>query len=225
MEQIGNSCDIVIAHYHSSADQIEEMKTKLHCKIVPVQADFEDQQSTLRFVEAIKALDLDITHILHCASGRTEMKRFAKLPWENYQKMLDTQVRSLFYVLSAFLPEMAKRKAGKVVTVLSSYVTGMPPQCLNDYVTAKFALLGMIKALAAEYAAKSVQINAVSPSMMETKFLQNTPELAVAKNAMEHPLKRNATVEDVVPAILFLLSEQSNFITGQNYLVSGGAVI
>ena len=145
--------------------------------------------------------------------------------WNDYSVMLDTQIRSLYYAANCFIPRMAKQQYGKLVTVLSSHVIGTPPAYASAYITAKYAQLGFIKSLAAEYAGKSVQINSVSPSMIETKFLRGMPHLVAEQNSANHPLKRNATVEDVIPAIEFLLSDQSGFITGQNLLVSGGSVI
>lgn len=139
--------------------------------------------------------------------------------------MFDTQVRSFFFVANAFLSKIVCCKQGKIVAVLSYAVYWVIPQGQSNYVAVKYALLGMVKALAVEYASKAVQINAVSPSMMETKFLQNISEIVIGKNAMEPPLKRNVTVDDITPAILFLLSNGSDFITRQNYLISGGLPI
>jgi 3-oxoacyl-[acyl-carrier protein] reductase len=61
--------------------------------------------------------------------------------------------------------------------------------------------------------------------MIETKFLDNLPHITIAQSADNNPLKRNATVEDIVPIIQFLLSEKADYITGQNIVVSGGSVI
>lgn len=145
--------------------------------------------------------------------------------WNSFEDYFNTQLRSLYYVLNCFLPQMAKEKYGKVVVALSSCTVGTPPKFSADYVTAKYAEMGFVKALAAEYAEKSITINAVSPSMMETKFIENISKLAVEQNAERHPLKRNAVVQDVVPMIRFLLSEQSTYITGQNIVVAGGSII
>ena len=134
-------------------------------------------------------------------------------------------MRSLYYAAHAFVPTMAKRKYGKVVVVLSSAVTGTLPVYLNAYNTAKYALLGCMKSLAVEYADRNVQINAVSPGMMETKFLDGLSHLVVEKEAADHPLGRNASVEDVTPVIELLLSDKSGYITGQSILISGGSEI
>lgn len=223
--RIAANFQVIFAHYHQSADKLRELQKSAPCQIELLQADFTSEAETIKLVEKVIESGIHITHILHCPSARLVSKRFRKLSWDDYNVMLNTQIRSLYYAASRFVPRMAEYKYGKVVTVLSSVTAGSPPAYMNAYITAKYAQLGFIKSLAAEYAGKSVQINAVSPSMIETKFLRDMPRLVAEQNAADHPLKRNATVEDIIPAIEFLFSDQSNFITGQNLLVSGGSVI
>ena len=81
-----------------------------------------------------------------------------------------------------------------------------------------------MKALASEYADKNIQINAISPSMIETKFLSDINEKFVELNAYNHPLKRNATVSDIVPIIKLLISSESDYINGTNIPITGGSV-
>ena len=88
--------------------------------------------------------------------------------------------------------------------------------------TVKYALLGLMRNLASEYAAKGVMVNAVSPDMMETKFLSGLPELILEQNAKKNPLGRNIHVEEVTPTIEYLLSSASDIVTGQNIGVTGG---
>lgn len=215
----------IFAHYHRSKEMLERLRQTASCEIRLIQADFTDVQDTMRLTDDVVSSGRSITHVLHCPSAKFENVRFKNLSWEAYEQMLNTQLRSLYYVLHQLLPDMAKKKYGKVVSILSSCTTGIPPAFCNAYVSAKYAQLGFLRALAVEYARKNVQINAVSPSMMETKFLDGLPELIVQKNAQAHPLGRNAGVEDVIPAVEFLLSDGSNFITGQNLLISGGESI
>ena len=117
---------------------------------------------------------------------------------------------------------MAKNKYGKVVVMLTSYTTNIPPKYLASYVTSKYALLGLIKALANEYADKGIRINGISPTMMDTKFLQSIPELIVKQNAMNSPTGKNLSVEEVTPMFEFLLSDKSAAITGQNIAITNG---
>lgn len=222
---IAGNFQTVFAHYHQSADKLRELQKSVPCRMELLRADFTSEAETGRLVEKVAESGVPITHILHCPSAKAENRHFRKTSWNEYQVMLDTQLRSFYYAVNRFVPQMAKQHYGKVVTVLSSVTASTPPSFISPYVTAKYAQLGFVKSLAAEYAGKSVQINAVSPSMMETKFLMDMPHLVAEQNAAGHPLKRNAAVEDIIPVIEFLLSDQSGFMTGQNLLVSGGCVI
>lgn len=222
---IAKNFQTIFAQYHQSMDKLQELQKNVPCKMELLQADFTIEEDTKRLINEVASHGANITHILHCPSARLENIHFKKLGWEDYAVMLNTQLRSLYYAANYFVPNMAKQKYGKVVTILSSVTVGSPPAYMNAYITAKYALLGFVRSLAAEYAGKSVQINAVSPSMIETKFLRDMPHLVVEQNSASHPLRRNATAEDIIPTIEFLLSDQSSFITGQNLLVSGGCVI
>ena len=88
------------------------------------------------------------------------------------------------------------------------------------YVVSKYALLGLTKALAAEYAEKGICVNALSPEMVETRFLSEIPELIVAAAAEKSRRDRILTVSEVLPAIEFLLSEASDTVNGQNLQIS-----
>ena len=85
--------------------------------------------------------------------------------------------------------------------------------------------MGLMKALAQEYAGKGVTINGISPTMIETKFLNDIPDLLVQQNAMNSPTKENLKVQDVVPTISFLLSNNANSITGQNIAITNGNIM
>jgi len=121
------------------------------------------------------------------------------------------------------LPKSSSQYTGEIVLVenMEKYV----PDGDNGYDTGflLLALQGLAKSLAADYASFGVTVNCVMPSMMETKFLADTSELIVQASAEANPMKRNARVEDVVPAMAFLLSEEAGFITGVTLPVTGGS--
>ncbi|MEY8283645.1 SDR family oxidoreductase [Lachnospiraceae bacterium 50-23] len=114
---------------------------------------------------------------------------------------------------------------GKVVIMLSSYTISNPPKFMMNYIMVKYALMGLMKALAVDYAGKRICINGISPSMIETKFLNNINDRIVELNAQNSIAGRNAGVSDIVPGIRFLLSEYSDYVHGINLNISNGNVI
>jgi 3-oxoacyl-[acyl-carrier protein] reductase len=217
-----NEYDRIYAQYCGASKNLIELQQKLGNNVIPIQADFLSEPSINSMIKYLINCAEPITHVLHLTAPRISNVRFKSLSWEMYQKDIDIQIKSIFKVLNTFITDMAKNKYGKIVFMLSSYVVNEPPKYLNSYVAVKYALLGFMKALASEYAEKKININAVSPSMIETKFLTNIPDIVVQSNAENNPMKRNATVDDIIPAIRFLLSDETSYITGQNIIISGG---
>lgn len=217
-----NEFDKIYAHYFSNTNELEKIRVDYYDKIELIQADFCDDKSTEKFMQEIS--DKEINHVVHLSSIAFKNERFSKLTWEDFKYNIDTQLKSLFYILKSTINQMSKNKFGKVVIMLSSCTYNMPPNFICDYVTTKYALLGFMKALSVEYANKGITINGISPSMMETKFLKNIHPSVIEQSALNAPTKRNARVSDVVPMIKYLLSDSSSYITGQNILISGGNI-
>lgn len=214
--------DEIIAQYCHSHDKLEELKKEISAKMELRQADFSDEASTAAFVDKLKAEKFVPTHILHVPAVPIENMRFTEIDWADVEKQLNVQCRSLWLVLQAVIKGMAKAKYGKILLVLSSCSIGVPPKFLAGYVTTKYALMGMGKALASEYAPKGIQVNMISPTMMETKFLEHVYGGVVEQTAAANPLKRNASPEDVAGLIEYLFSDSNTFITGGNFPVTGG---
>ena len=224
ISEISDDMSIILAHYNSSEKKLIHLQSELHTQIVPIKADLLDEKQLIDLINKIKNQYSHPTKILFLAAPKIENIRFKNINWEDYEKDLDVQLKSSVFILKEFLPMMADEKKGKIIFMLSSYTLSVPPKALSHYITVKYALLGFMKSLASEYSEKNIQINAVSPSMVETSFLENIPDKLVELASEAHPLKRNAVPHDIAPLIKFLLSEESNYITGINIPVCGGVV-
>jgi 3-oxoacyl-[acyl-carrier protein] reductase len=119
---------------------------------------------------------------------------------------------------------MVKLPRARVLFVLSSVVHGVPPKFMSMYTVAKYAQLGLMRSLAAEYASTPVRINAISPSMVETRFLEDIADAAVQMSAAANPQGRNATTADLLGAVEFLLSPASDFVHGIDIPIAAGSV-
>lgn len=213
--------DEIVCHYNAHDQHLRELQKSMKSPLVLLQGDFSSDAGITDFVERLAKIQ-GITHVVHCPAIPVDLKAFKKTKWLDTQHMIDVSVHSIYEVLKVVLPSMIKEKKGKVIFILSSYTSGLAPAFMSDYITSKYALLGLMKALASEMAPHQLCINAISPSLTETVFLQNIPALAIEMSAEKNPMKRNALVKDIVPMISFLLSDEANFINGQNILISGG---
>lgn len=165
------------------------------------------------------------THILHLAARKFEYVKFSKFNWDDVLMDLEIGVHSFAEFMKAFLPEMAKNKYGKVVAMLSSVTKGLPPKYLSEYTVSKYALMGLINSLVSEYKEKGININSVSPTMVETSFLENIDERLVEMNAINSGMKRNLKPDEVANVIEFLMSDESEYINGLNLGITGGDII
>jgi 3-oxoacyl-[acyl-carrier protein] reductase len=221
IRQLDGVYDEILCHYNSHTEGLELLKSQLKTPLTLIQADLSDEASTLAFADTLHN-DPDIDAIVHISAPGLELKPFKKEQWSDFQRMLNVQVRSAVLTLQAVLPAMVRAKHGRIVMVLTAAIDGKNPAYMTSYLTAKHALHGLMKSLSSEYVSKGITVNAVSPSMTDTPFIAQMPELAKTMQIERHPMHRLATVEDIVPAITYFLSDESGYISGQNLVISGG---
>ena len=215
---------MILAHYNSSDKKLSELSNKIDNELVMIKADLSKEDETISMIESIENKYGVPNKIIHLAAPKFENIRFKDIKLDDFQNDIEISLKSLIVILNKFLPKLAKEKQGKVVCMLSSVVLNVPPKALTQYVTVKYALLGLVKSLASEYADKNIQINAISPSMCETKFLDDINEKFIELSAYNNPLKRNAIVSDITPIIKMLISSESDYINGINIPITGGSV-
>lgn len=213
----------IIAHYNSSDEKLLGLSKKITNELVTLKADLSKEHEIHGFIETVELNYGVPTKIIHLAAPKFENIRFKDIVWDGFQNDMNISLKSIVLILNRFLPKMAKLKQGKVVIMLSSVVINVPPKALTQYTTIKYAMLGLVKSLASEYAEKNIQINSVSPSMVETKFLDNINEKLVELTAYAHPLKRNAKIEEITPIIKMLISKESDYMNGINIPITGGS--
>jgi 3-oxoacyl-[acyl-carrier protein] reductase len=225
IRELATSDTTILAHYYSGREALDAVAVGLPGTLVPLQADLRSEAGIDGLIAAVEARGDGPDQIVLLAAPRMTMLRFKDLSWEDFKHHSDMQLCSAVKICGRFLPRMAKAKSGNIVFVLSSVTLGLPPASMAHYVTGKYAMLGLMRALASEYAGKQVKINAVSPSMIETQFLSEIPEKIVEFSAEQHPFKRNASIGEVAPAIKFLLSDGAGYMTGVNLPITGGTQV
>lgn len=223
IKSIDEDC-LILAHYNSSDDKLIELSKNINNEVVLLKANLSLECDILSMIKDIEENYGIPNKIIHLAATRVENIRFKDVTWNDFEKDISISLKSSVLILNRFLPNLAKEKRGKVVLMLSSYVLGVPPKALAHYTTIKYAMLGLVKSLASEYADKNIQVNSISPSMIETKFLENINEKLVEIGAYNHPLKRNAKVEDITPIVKMLISKESDYMNGINIPITGGSI-
>ena len=163
-----------------------------------------------------------VDEFAHFAAAPMRMQNFSATKSE--QLLVDYQTNFLS-VVSVLTRAAATRKQNqrqiRVVLMLTDMLRS-PKKGETSYITSKFALLGLIKSLSTEYSGNDLRINAVSPSLVETKYVEHFPEFLRKDISNKHPMKRHCTVAEVIDSVEFLLSPQSSFINGQNIYINGG---
>ncbi|KGE08679.1 oxidoreductase [Burkholderia gladioli] len=150
---------------------------------------------------------------------------------EDWDFAFDLNVRSMFWTIRAALPAMLKNGGGSIVNMASvaSSIRGLPNRFV--YGASKAAVIGLTKAVAADYVLKGIRCNAISPGTVDTPSLQqrinayDDPIAARAAFVARQPMGRIARADEIAPIVTFLASDDAAFVTGQTYSVDGGMTI
>jgi len=216
---------VVLAHSFSGGGRIAELQAEFGPeRLISLMADLSDPAAVSNLADQVLAHGTP-SAFLHLPALRLVTERFTKFDWERFQTDLAVQVQSAVILLKRMLPKMAKLPRARVIFMLSSAVHGVAPKYMSMYTTVKYAQLGLMRSLAADYASTPVRINSISPSMVDTQFLKDIAELAVQMSASANPLGRNAVPADLVGALELLLSPASDYIHGIDIPIAAGTVI
>lgn len=164
--------------------------------------------------------------ILLCAAGRALRKDALETTPEEYDRLMDVNVRSLFFWNRTFGRHMIERGGGSIVNVASqgafTVLEGRPAYCAS-----KAAVVQLSKALALDWIGHGVRVNALAPGLMDTPFIDSlkaTPD-RFARAQARIPAGRLGTPDDLVGPILLLVSDAGRYIVGQTMVVDGGWTI
>ena len=157
-------------------------------------------------------------------AGVTRDNLLMRLKDEDWDVVLDTNLRGAFNVIRAVSRGMMKKKAGRIINISSVVgVTGNKGQA--NYAASKAGLIGLTKAVAREYASRGILVNAVAPGYIETDMTAELPEAAREALREQIALGRLGRPEDIASMVRFLAGPGAGYITGQVLVVDGGMVI
>ncbi|HEX8656731.1 MAG TPA: SDR family oxidoreductase [Hymenobacter sp.] len=166
----------------------------------------------------------DVLHGVAYFPGSIKLRPFERIPAEDFQADFDLNVLGAVRVLQATIKRLKKAEGGASVVLFSTVAADTGMSFHASIATAKAAVEGLTRALAAEYAPSGVRVNCIAPSLTNTPLaaaLLNSPE-KVEAGAKRHPLQRIGQPADLAYTASFLLSDHSSFVTGQVLAVDGG---
>ena len=187
---------------------------------ISVQLDLMSKQSIKNLFADLKSQDL-LPSVLVNNAGITKDQLFMRMKDEDWDDVIETNLNGLFRVTKAFIKPMVKNKFGRVINI-SSVAGLMGNSGQVNYSSSKSAMVGFSRSLAKELGSRNITSNVVAPGFIETDmttFLNDDEKVEVSKNI---PMRRFGTVEDVAKCIVFLASDEANYITGQTISVDGG---
>jgi 3-oxoacyl-[acyl-carrier protein] reductase len=202
--------DRFIVHGFSNSSVVQELQQQYSdVSIDFVRADLSSDDGIDQLLEFLSALETPPTHWIHIPAPKLKYSNFAKVPTADFDLNFQVQVRSAIRLAQLLVPKMGKQRYGRVVFVLSTCIYG-GVKYMSSYQIAKFGLLGLMHALAAEFEEKSVCVNAVAPSMMDTQFLSEVPELVKELEREKSPTGELVSAQRVAQAIRVLLTEEGH---------------
>ena len=187
---------------------------------ISVQLDLMSKESIKNLFADLKSEDL-LPSVLVNNAGITKDQLFLRMKDEDWDDVIETNLNGLFRVTKAFIKPMVKNKFGRVINI-SSVAGLMGNSGQVNYSSSKSAMIGFSRSLAKELGSRNITSNVVAPGFIETDmttFLNDDEKVEVSKNI---PMKRFGTVKDVAKCIVFLASDEANYITGQTISVDGG---
>ena len=205
-------------NYRSGKDEAEAIAADIDG--TTFQGDVSDSAEAQALVERVEA-DLGDVDVLVNNAGVTRDTLIARMTDEDWQVVLDTNLRGAFNTCRAVARKMLRRRSGAIVNLTSVVgLHGNPGQA--NYAASKAGIIGLTKALARELGSRGVRVNAVAPGYIDTRLTQVLPDEARNAILANTPLGRLGDPEDVAGAVRFLCSDDASFVTGEVLLVDGG---
>lgn len=216
----------VAVNYAGSEKAAEEVKAAIEAeggRAIVVKGDVSKADDVAAVFAEVKKgfgrLDVLVNN-----AGITRDGLLLRMKEENWDAVIDIDLKSCFLTVKAAAPLMMKQRKGSIVNI-SSVVGIMGNIGQINYSAAKAGVIGLTKTAARELAARGIRVNAVAPGFIETSMTEVIPEKI--KEGMIHsiPLGRMGQAEDVARAVCFLASDEAEYITGQVLKVDGGMVM
>lgn len=213
----------VIVNYNGSKESAEAVVAEItaaggtaeaiQCNV----ADFAASEVFIKQVlEKYQKVDILVNN-----AGVTRDNLIMRMTEEDYDMVLDTNLKGAFHMIKHLSRSFIKQRSGKIINISSvSGVLGNAGQ--SNYSASKAGLIGLTKSIAREFASRGINVNAVAPGFIDTDMTQAMTDSAKEATLAQIPLKRVGTPKDIAETVAFLASDKAGYITGQVISVDGG---
>lgn len=200
--------------------KLEEIAGKLGNKVHIFPADLSDRDS-VKALGAKAEETLEGVDILVNNAGITKDGLFVRMPDEDWDKVLEVNLTSVFTLTKELAYPMMRRRGGRIINITSIVgVTGNPGQ--TNYCASKAGMIGFSKSLAQEIAPRGVTVNCVAPGFIQSAMTDKLNDKQKDAIMSAIPMKKMGSGEDIAAAVMFLASDRAAYITGQTLHVNGG---
>ncbi|MDO5590494.1 MAG: 3-oxoacyl-[acyl-carrier-protein] reductase [Lachnospiraceae bacterium] len=216
----------VVINYNGSEERAKDVKIQIEekgGKAEIYQCNVADYEACQTFIEDVIKTEGRIDILVNNA-GITKDGLLMKMSEEDFDKVIDTNLKGTFHTIRFATRCMLKQRSGRIINMASVVgVTGNAGQA--NYAASKAGVIGLTKATAREVASRGITVNAVAPGFIETDMTAVLSDKVKEASVSQIPLGRFGEAEEVAAAVAFLASDDAAYITGQVLHVDGGMVI
>lgn len=214
----------LVLNFRSAEQDIQETAALVRehgADVLVIKCDVSDYQQVKSMVQQVISRWGRIDTLINNA-GITQPKFFMDITEDEWDVMMDINLKGLYNCCHNVIPYMMEQRQGKIINMSSAVAKSGAIGAGAHYCAAKAGVVGLTKALANQLAQYNINVNAVAPAMIDTEMIRwRSPELLQEHIAMI-PLQRLGETREVSGAVLFLASEYANFITGYTVDINGG---
>ncbi len=201
--------------YFNNEEAAKKIKDSLNnCETI--KCDIRNENDVNAMVSKIIKTDLKIDVLINCVTSPLKLKIFDRMSTQECFEDLDVILHGGILMSRAVLPHMKERRAGTIVNLLSTVISGIPPVRMTSYVIAKYGLLGLTKCLASEVGRFNIKVLGLSPSFVETELLSSFPKKLIEIEKEKQEGKTLLQPEDIAHAIWHITQNTEKYPNGEN---------
>lgn len=216
----------VVLNYRSSEKEALEVENEIKnmgVDVISVKADISKLNEVENLINTAKekfgCIDIMVNN-----AGITKDNLILRMKEEEFDSVIDVNLKGVFNCLKSITPVMVRQKHGKIINISSVVgISGNAGQV--NYAASKAGIIGMTKSLAKEIGSRGVNVNAVAPGFIDTEMTQCLGDKVKEEAKKNIPLKRFGQADDVADVVAFLAGSESDYITGQVIHVDGGMLM